>query len=166
MASYATPAQIIERYDVRDIGQLVADDDTQVAAGDLDDNTVLLAALADASGDIEAALLAGERYTVANLEGLTGNSASKLVRLTCDIAMAYLYGRRPAHDPDKLKAFEERAAKQLERLRKGENVFNLAPQKEAGRIDHATPSAADISKMQLLRDRCPGYYPKRTFPTN
>lgn len=166
MASYATPADLVKRYDARDIGDLADDTGNQVAAGDLDDDPNVLAALEDASGDIDSALLAGNRYTVAELAALTGNSLSKLKRLTCDIAMAYLLGRRPAHDPDRLKAFEERCRSMLERLRKGENVFDITAVKEAGVIDRGTPSAVDYDRMQLMRDRTRNYYPRRSFPTN
>lgn len=166
MASYATPVDLMKRYDVRDIGDLADDTNSQVSAANLPTDPNVLAALADASGDIESALLAGNRYTTDDLEGLAGNTLSKLVRLTCDIAMGYLLARRPNHDPERNKAFREQTHFMLERLRKGENVFDLAPQKDAGVIEHATPTAVDVSKLQLMRDRTQNYYPTRRFPTN
>lgn len=166
MASYATPADLLKRYDARDIGDLASDTGTQVSAGSIPTDPNVLAALADASGDIDSALMAGNRYTSADLTSLAGNTASKLIRLTCDIAMGYLLARRPGFDMDRLKQFREQNHFMLERLRKGENVFDLAPQKEAGVIDHATPSAVDTSKLQLMRDRTKNYYPARRFPTN
>lgn len=162
--SYATPADLIARYDSRDVGDLADDTGSQVAVADLPTDPNVLASLADASGDIDSALRAGNRYTTDDLAGLSGNSLSKLKRVVCDIAMAYLYGRRPAHNPERLKAFEERAHAALERLRKGENIFDLDETADAGVIDHEYPTAASIDKLNLIRDRVHNYYPGRNFP--
>lgn len=166
MSSYATPADLLKRYDARDIGDLASDTGTQVSTGSIPTDANVLAALADASGDIESALLAGNRYTTADLAAVTGNTASKLIRLTCDIAMGYLLSRRPGYDPERLKAFREQNHFMLERLRKGENVFDLTAQKDAGVIERATPTAVDVSKLNLMRDRTQNYYPARRFPTD
>lgn len=165
MASYAAVSDLIKRYDVRDIADLASDTGDAVDTASLAADANILAALADASGDIDSALLAGNRYTTDDLEGLTGNSLAKLVRLTCDIAMAFLLGRRPAHDPERLKAFEERARLLLERLRKGENVFDLDPQKDAGTPDISFQTPSTVQANDLVRDRVRHYYPARRYPT-
>lgn len=162
--SYAAVSDLTARYDVRDVSDLASDTGTAIAAGSLATDPNILAALADASGDIDSALLAGRRYTTDDLTGLTGNSLAKLKRLTCDLAMAFLLGRRPAHDPERLKAFEERGRMLLERLRKGENVFDLDAQKDAGVIDHQVQTIQAVDNMNLLRDQTRHYYPARTFP--
>lgn len=164
--SYADAADLVARYDAREIGKLVSDDNHEVSLIDLASDPLVTAALDDASGDIEAALLVAKRYSVAELTSLTGNSLAKLKRLTCDIAMAYLMGRRPGRDPETLKAFEERAQGHLKLLRHGENVFNLADQQEAGLPDTGGPSTVDYDNLNLMRDRTKHYYPARRLPYN
>lgn len=165
MAAYATNAQMLERYDARVIGDLVADDDTRVAAASLPANTVLTAFLEDASGLILAACLRGERYTEADLTGLTGNSAKHLIRITCDIAMASLYGRRMDSQYEEARAkSEERAEKHLERLRKGEHVFDVDANKDAGLPTSTYPSLSDSANRNGLRESVRGLFPTRRVP--
>lgn len=164
--AYATPADMIERYDARIIGDLVADDNTQVAAGSLPADAVLLKFLEDASGAIEAALLAGQRYAVADLTGLTGHAKEHLVRITCDLAMAYLLRRRAAYDPERAEAQHKLAERYLEQLRKGVNVFGLDEQIAAGVVEHVGLTTVDFQNLNLTRDRVLNYYPRRVLPGN
>lgn len=163
--AYASGANLLERYDARDIGDLVADDGTQITAVNIPTNTNVLAALNDASGEIDAALMVGNRYAASELSGLTGNSQYHLIRMTCDIAMARIMGRRPGRDIEKLKAMMELAESHLERLRNGENVFNLADQKDAGNPSASGLSAVEYSQSGLIRDRSRNYYPIRNSGT-
>ena len=118
----------------------------------------------DAKGDVDAALLAGNRYSTDDLDGLTGNSLNKLKRIECGRAMFYLLSRRPNFDAKRLDEFDEWTLKQLERLRKGENVFDLDAQEAAGVIDHQTQDIQAVEQMNLIRDQLRHYYPVRTFP--
>lgn len=165
---YATVTDLIDRYDSRDLGGLVSDNDTQVSETSLVANRKALAALSDASGEIDAAMLVGNRYSVFELSNLTGHSKSHLIRITCDIAAARIMGRRIGRDGDKIKLMIEVAEEHLERLRNGENVFNLTEQKAAG-----NPSATGLTTLEyedpnrsgLIRDRTGNrYYPRRPYP--
>ena len=165
MASYATPAQMKERFDVRILGDLVTDTDTRVSAANLLTDTNLQAALDDASGEIEAALLQGKRYTTADLEGLSGNSAKYLARLTCEIAFGLLWERRPWYERDGREAAIERSKKALDLLRKGEHVFDVDGVKEAGVPSVEGPSRVELKNQNLLRTRLEGrYFPARSLP--
>lgn len=157
---------LIARYDARDVCDLASDTGSPVLLADLSANAKVAAARDDALGDVESALVAGQRYTVAQLEGLTGTALAHFKRLVCGRTMYYLLCRRPAFDPDRLKAFDEWTETQLKRLRLGENVFNLDDQKDAGVIDHEFIEAADVSKIKLLRDRVQNTYPRRVYPEN
>ena len=95
MAAYAEPSDLVNRLELPTIQRLISDDGQDVPAEDLATDDKLLAALEDASGDVEAAMLVGKRYSVEDLEGLTGNSLATLKRITCTIALAYLLERRP-----------------------------------------------------------------------
>jgi phage gp36-like protein len=168
MAAYATPSQLIDRYDVRTIGQLVSDNGIQVSRQDLEANTKVLAALADASGEIEASVLQAKRYTTADLAGLTGNSANHLTRITCVIAFGFLWERRPYADDDdengRGKA-EKRARLALESLRKGQTIFDVDEVKEAGLPAVNEPSIQRIQQQNLPVDQARGhYYPRRRLP--
>lgn len=165
MAYDVDAADLTDRYDARDIGDLASDTGTAIVEGDLAANPKVVAAINDALGDIESALVAGARYTVTQLEGLAGVALAKFKRLACGRAMFYLLSRRPAQNPDKLKQFDEWTEDQLERLRVGENIFNLDEQKDAGVIDHQFMSAVDASNLPTIRNRVRNTYPARpTFP--
>lgn len=162
--AYATGEDLIARYDARDIGGLVSDDNNQVSPIDLPDDPYVAQSLEDASGDVESALLVGNRYSTTELAGLTGNSLATLKRIVCDIAMSYLLGRRAGQDPARLEGQAKLAYAHLERLRKGENVFNLDDQKLAGAPTIDGPTLATYNRLNMLRDRTRNYYPARRTP--
>lgn len=166
MAAYATPADFMERYDVRPTGDLVADDGVSVPVGDLPTNTKLLTALDDASGEIDSALMAGGRYSVLQLAALTGNSLAYLKRLTCELARIDLLERRmELGNADEFAKFTKLTYDKLERLRTGENLFNLPEAIKASLVSASGPSTLAIEQLNLLRDRVGNhYYPQRTMP--
>lgn len=159
--AYATPKDLIDRYDANDLGDLATDDGSQVSEAALAKNSKILAALDDASGEVDAALLVGNRYSPVELRDLTGHSRSHLVRIVCDIAAARMMGRRLGRDIEKVKLVIELAEGHLERLRRGENVFNLQPQKDAGNPSAIGLSVVEYSQSDLIRDRTRRYYPAR-----
>lgn len=163
---YATVAQLLERFDSRTIGQLASDSNVDVAGVDLPTDPRVLAALNDASGDIDSALLVGGMYSTDNLAGLSGNSNYKLIRLTCQLAMLYLYERRPMYDPDTVKAYRDMSQEALDRLRKGENVFDISANLQAGVPSVDGPTAVEYRELNLVRDRASRAYPARRLPHN
>jgi len=167
MATYATSAQLLERYDARDLGDLVSDTDDQASPIDLVTHPMVTTALEDASGSIEGALLVGNRYEPSDLESLTGNSANFLERITCDIAMAFLLARRPGFDPDRMSAQQDLAESHLERLRNGQNVLNIVGNRNAGNPTVDGPTLIRFqTHLNLMRDRVRHYYPGRRLPGN
>jgi len=158
---------MVARYDVRTLGDLVVDDGTRVDSTAILTSTVLAAILEDASGEIEASLMQADRYTADELAALTGNSLALLKRLTCKIAMGLLWERRQYLDLEKAEEGMEVSRKILERLRKGEIIFDDAAAKDAGLPEATTPSAESIALQQLTVDRARGpngYYPARRLP--
>jgi len=165
VASYAEPSDLLARYDAREIGDLVADDGEQIGAAALATDTNVLAALSDASGQIEAALVVGNRYTASALEGLTGNSLALLKRITCMLAICHLMDRRPAGYGDAAEKRQEQALDYLERLRNGENVFNLSDQKDAGEVDVEGPTYSEYDQQQMWSHRPRNaFYPGLRLP--
>lgn len=163
--AYATPAELLARYDARVIGDLVGDVNERVDAADLPTDENLLAALDDASGEIEAAVLQGKRYTTADLAALAGNTRFFLVRICCQIAIARLWERRLTLDASEQIAAEqafEQARKALDRLKRGEEIFDIQAVKDAGVPSLVKPTATTIRTRNLLVDELRGtYYPTR-----
>ena len=167
--SYSTPSQMLERYDARTIGDLVADDGNAVTPSQLLANPNLQAALDDASGEIESCVLQGRRYLVADLLTLvagTGHTRFLLIRLTCDIAMRLLAERRPWYELNNAYAQRvEQSQRTLDNLREGKQVFDLAPVIEAGLPAVDTPTLASLQNLNLMVDAARrGYYPTRRLP--
>jgi phage gp36-like protein len=167
--AYATPADLMARYDRNDIGQLVSDDRRAVSEVDLTVNQPCLVALEDASGMVDAALFVGNRYTPADLVTLSVNSASLLTGIVCDIAMARLINRRPGWNPERAKAISELANSHLERLRNGENTFSIVNSNAAESAAEPVtdgPTTLDFNNLNLWRDRTRNFFPIRVLPNN
>lgn len=161
--AYADAADLIARYDSRRIGDYVSDDGTRVDEGDLATDDKVLAALETASGEVEVALQQGARYSPSELLSLTGNSLEYLKQLVCDIAFCRLYERHGWEDDDGPPEMTfKRSQEALNRLRKGENVFNLTPQVEAGLPSLATPARVQVQRPTLMSEIARGsYFPAR-----
>jgi len=90
--AYATPTDLSARFDEAIIKDLASD--TGDPVDNITTDTKVLAALDDASGRIESACTVSRLYSPDDLAGLTGNTLALLKRITCELAMAYLMGRR------------------------------------------------------------------------
>lgn len=169
MATYVTPADMQDRYDWREIGDLLSDSNEQVSALDQVTtgnmyNTRFTNIIADAQGDVESALLVSGRYATTDLSSLTGNSLAQLKRIICEIAIAYLYERKPFWKSDRLEAYSKAKEGHLDRLRNGTNVFNLPLVIAAGAPESAGPSTEDYNhNLRLLTDNVKGF-PRRRLP--
>ena len=130
-SSYASNDDMAVRYDVRTLGDLLSDSNTRLTSSQVTASTVLTALLEEASGDIELACIAGERYLPEDLDALEGVSEQKLIGLVCDIAFSRLMDRRPnviSEAPRRVKdAFDT-----LNMLREGARIFSLGGAAEAG----------------------------------
>lgn len=132
---YATPSAALLRYDSRRVGQLCADDGSQVSASALLSDPVLLELLDDASGMIDSALLRGGRYTQDDLRSLSDADAKLLTRLTCDLCYGLLVSRR-GYTSTELNALAPAYAGSLallDRLGNGELIFNVPGVVAAGK---------------------------------
>ena len=162
--AYASAEDLVKRYDARTLGDLCSDTGVRVSEVSLATNAKILAALDDASGEIDAALMQAKRYSTADLASLTGNSLAYLKRLTCTFAFAGLWNRRPYVDDMERDEALKQARQALDRLRRGENVFDLEDQKAEGLPDVKEPSVSSIDRLNLTVDRARrGYYPRRKY---
>lgn len=98
MVVLATPQDMVARYDVRRIGDLLSDNDVRVSETAVLTNTILLEILEDASAMVVSALLAGGK-TLDEIQRIAQSSVSTpaknlLIRITCDLAFGLLLRRR------------------------------------------------------------------------
>lgn len=163
--AFATPAQIVQRFDVRMLGDLVGDDGLRIGPSELLVHPNLQTALDDAAGEMLAALLQGKRYTAADLAALTGDSQKYLIRLNCEIALGLLWERRGYFDDDRRDEWMDRSRKALNRLRTGEIIFDVDGVKGAALPNVSTPSRVTIENLNLTVDEARrGFYPARRLP--
>lgn len=164
--TWATPADMALRYDVRGLLELPSDTNAAIDEADLDENPVLLELLSAASGEVDSAVRSGERYTTSDLQALTGTSLSLLKQLVCHIAWTFLRERRGGMDVDEFDARMKWSGDKLDRLRRGENVFATDdPDTAAAMVpsrEVITPSS--VIAADLTRDRTRNYYPHRSYP--
>lgn len=152
-SAYAFISDLLARYDERVVRQLCTDSEYEPQKGDVLDasnpaGAKASAALADASGDIEAAALVGGRYTVADLAALVGNGLATLKRLTCVLAMDYLNQRRA--DPSYQVSLQVQQAKAfLDALSEGDRIFGLQEVVDAGTEETDVETAATVEARGL-----------------
>jgi len=160
MTAYATGSDLIARYDVDLIGDLATDDRETLDRDLVADSGKVATALADASGEVEVAMMAGGRYTTENLQTLAGNSANHLKQIVCGLAMAALYRRRPeAASRELIEDLTRDAREAIRSLRRGENVFGIQANIEATVPELTGPSAVDIENRNDLSARMGRYFP-------
>lgn len=126
-----TVQQLVDRYDRRNIAQLLSDENMQVPATELNTNQRLLSILKDASGEFKSALSVGFQYTDENFAELAELNNPVVVRLICALAMGYLYERRGIGVPDATERTIRWAREQLVELQKGRKVLDIVANKEA-----------------------------------
>lgn len=158
MAAYATASDLINQYDETTLNDLCVDDG--VPETSLDTNSKVTWALDRATGEINAAVLVGQLYTVETLLALSGESEVYLKSLCCELAMAYLILRRPEkYGSEATKEFRQSIKDTLDMFRRGERVFDVAANKEAGLPTIDGPRAVDYQRLNLLPNRTQNFYP-------
>lgn len=138
---YATPTDALQYFDARTLGDALGDANARLAPSDVVANANLQALLDAASGELEASVLRGQRYTAANLGELTGTGRAFLKRIVCYLAVYPLLWRRNplGPKPDGLAWVEE----QKQQLEQGAAVFGLLEAQRAGVASLVTRAAGD-----------------------
>jgi hypothetical protein len=161
MSDYALPSDLLMYKDARTIGDLAGDLGVRVTPSAILTNPNVLAALASSAGMINSAILIGNRYTILELQALTGDDFAFLVRINCDLAFGILIGRRgnsPEQDPD----YKE-AKMLLEMMRDGKAIFNVPGDVAVGTPAPTFPSFINYARLGLLRDRARPLFPRRRY---
>lgn len=156
----ATVQDLIDRFDSRLLADLARDDGTPES--NLGQNPRVLSALADASGEVRSAILQGRRYTIEDLSNLDPDDQAFLKRLVCTRAVLNLAAARVSvFGEENYRAAQEWVEEKLSQLAKGERIFATPGAQEAGLPRTEAPTLVEIERMNLLVDRCDGYYPSR-----
>lgn len=157
--AFATPENLISRYDVRKLGQLVRDDNTQATAAELLSDSVLSDALEDATAQIRSAATINDKYTEDDLSDLAAGGDPFLIRLTCNLAMGYLLNRRTM-GVEALPPEIEQANEWLAALRFGSRIFNIAKVRRFGNVQRRAMTADRWGETALVADK-QRYFPGR-----
>ena len=161
-SAYATPADLLARYDRRVVADLARDENERPSPTALETDARVLAALADASGEIEAACLKGGRYSAADLNALTGMSKKLLTRLTCRVALWLLYeGRDPGGEAPPWAA---KGQEVLQQLATGERIFAFTETQEAGVLGTVERAATDLQAEDRLTHRASRFFARDPTP--
>jgi len=150
---YTTADAVLDRYDYRFLADRVLDTGGRATAADLVDTGTdagrrLALAITDATSLIDTAVSVGNRYRLADLQGLVDNqpnstSLALLARVSADLAVGLLAKRRalPAEEMAQLVPGYDEAMGVLAQLRNGERVLVDVPDvPEAGEMGTATGS--------------------------
>ena len=154
--AYATPSDWITRTDVRRLGDLANDTGVRATPTQLLTHARILAVLDDAAGLIDSAIMAGGRYSPADLAALGTNSLALLVRLNCDLAYGMLLEAREYTQAEaaSMSPGYARGLMLLTKLREGEWIFVTD-----GAIEAGLPTTAELSAdIQLITDKAHRYF--------
>lgn len=163
---YATPADMLQRYDARLVGDLVRDDGVPESPDSLPSNAVLLAVLQDASAAVDAVVVVGRRYTPVQMASLSETAAAFVRRVVCDLALIYLKRRRGRFDQERDGALLDEVNAVLKSLRDGEDLLQLNPFNDAAAstIELVRPELIPVANRQTIRNRTRNYYPDSPDP--
>lgn len=124
--SYITPDDLFARMDINLICQLCSDTQVPIDVAVIRDDVNLLAALNDASGELESSIFVSKRYGAADLQALDGVSRQYMLRILSDLAAYNLWTRRKAGEPPGTvaKAYEKAQAVLVD-LQTGQDIFSF-----------------------------------------
>lgn len=156
---YATPADLILRFDANTIADLASDSGTPEPT--IATSQIVLTSLSAASGRVDASIRVGNLYQASDIAAMTGDSMEYLMDLVCELAMARLVARRPERYREQYEELTKHAEESLERLRKGENVFAIEVNVAAGLPTVDGPSTVTYTRLNLLPERTRNFFPYR-----
>lgn len=147
-SSFLPVAEFLSRVDQRTVGDWASDTGVRIAPGSLPTDPNVAAAIGDACGEVESAALAGGRYAAADLATLAATncvSRNRLYRIVSDIALVFLYERRPnVFAEAKPPQCWERASVWLEQLAQGTRIFSFQETEDAGRAANSDETLQDL----------------------
>ena len=158
MAAYADYDDMLAFADANTVADLLSDSgEPEPSPGSSDILTTLLQA---ASGQVEAACGVADIYSPDALAALTGNTQAQLKQLVCTLALVALVRRRPEkYGSEYWQAIRLETEEYLDRLRKGDRLFDDPSKRAAGLPSIDGPDAVDYKHLNLLPSRTLNYFP-------
>ncbi len=161
---YCTPAQALERLDVRTCGQLLSDTGTPLTQSQVLASSTFNDLLMQSSGMVEAYAMRGGAYTInplftpprndlaaiaagvlVNGVATPSNQSNLLAGIVAGILLMFLWERRPNPKPgEKPPGAAERAMGFLEELGNGVAVFGTVENQAAGVMSDTVEVARDV----------------------
>ena len=158
--AWTTYADVTKFYDEQTVRDLLSDTGDPVQ--DLSTDGKLSKLLAAARGRLVSACTVSEMYDAADLAALTGDSAALRDEIVCKAFMVGLARRRPEKfSSDYWKAVGEEVEDHLDRLRKGERLFDVKANREAGLPTIDGPTVTTYNTLNMIPDRTRNFYPSR-----
>jgi len=158
MAQRADGGDLLKRFDADIVGALASDDRQKPSRADTANHANVCTALKSASGRFEAAVLHGERYTIANLDALDGTSKEYMKDIICTLGMVRLLRRRPGAYKELREELTTEEENHMKLLSTGVDVFDLDAHREAGLIDQTeTTENYAINTRSLTIDKLRGH---------
>ena len=149
-SSFCTPEQFLRRFDFRTVGHLLADDGKRLTYDQVLASETLADLLEEASGEFEAALYRGGRYTAADLGALTDNGLEWVAGLVGGYAMWLIWERRPdRHDIMELPRRAQMSLEKMQDLATGHRILPFQEAADAGRVHHEVEPATVVIRRQL-----------------
>jgi hypothetical protein len=143
LTPYATPADMLLRFDANFIGELVRDDAGQSTPTQLLTDPVLINLLTRASGKAESIFCRAERYSPVDLQALTGNSVELLKDIVCVLAIEYARFRRGQKETGKYPLYDE-VLSTLQDFADGNDIFPFIEVEAAGLPGTSVMQPADF----------------------
>lgn len=143
-STYLSVAEFLKRADTRVVQELCSDTGTPVTSGALTSDPNLAAALLQASGDLEMAVLRSQRISQVDLNTIlttAGAAQATLYSLLADLTLFYLYKRRVNLT---MPEFVKDARERLKKLQAGEDIFPTVEHAAAGVPSHQVETAEDV----------------------
>lgn len=135
MNAYATASNLKPYIDTRVLSRLISDTGKPSTLPDpFTDTDILPHVLSAASGELEAALFVGAKYTVEDIEGMATNGQAYLRRIMAGLVLAALYERRGVlgeQEQENRTRETVWARKQIDLMRKGTRILPIAEVAEA-----------------------------------
>lgn len=151
---------VTQFFDEQTVKDLLSDSGDPVI--DVTTDAKALTLLAAARGRLASACTVSNMYAAADLDDLAGDSAALRDEIVCKAFMVSLARRRPEKfASDYWKAIAEEVEEYLDRLRKGERLFDVADNREAGLPTIDGPTLTTYERLNMLPDRTNNYYPGR-----
>ncbi len=170
--SYATPSDLLIRYDWRSVGQLVSDNGIAVSSSAaVALSPILTPMLQQAAGMVEAACTRAGNYVINptatppinDLAVLNNNSKQVLVGLVCDLAMWLIWLRRPRMTAsDQPPAQCKMALEMLDSLASGERIFGILEHQAAGAMNLTIDTPADVEHRHGVVVQARRYFGRRS----